>query len=95
MATVACDIGDIVRLEAQFSTTAGLPTSPTTVSLRVIDPAGTALEPDPTPVNDNPGLYHYDLAITMSGLWRYRFAGTGAVVAAEEAKVFVRSSAFS
>ncbi len=94
MAIVACDVGDLVRLSAAFTSSAGVATNPTAVSLRVINPAGVEVDPDPTPTNDGAGAYHYDLTVTLAGTWRYRFAGTGAVVAAEEAKVFARSSAF-
>lgn len=95
MATVACDIGDLVALAAAFVNAAGSPADPTTVTLAIRDPTGALVDPAPTPTHGATGAYTYDLAITRAGVWRYRFAGTGAVVAAEEAKVFARSSSFS
>lgn len=98
MATVAANIGQTVELSAAFTNLAGVPKDPTAVTLQIKDPTGTVVTPAPTPTHDgaaDSGLYHYDLPITASGVWRYRFAGTGAVVAAEEAKVFARSSSFS
>lgn len=94
MAMVACDIGDLVQLSAAFVNAAGAATDPTAVTLAIRDPTGALVTPAPTPVHGATGAYTYDLAITASGVWRYRFAGTGAVVAAEEAKVFARASAF-
>lgn len=95
MATIACDVGDLVRLSAAFTDSAGVAADPTAVTLRLIDPTGVEVDPAPTPTHDGTGAYHYDLAIDAAGIWVYRYAGTGAVVAAEEAKVFARSSAFS
>lgn len=93
MALVACDIGDLVELSAAFTNLAGVATDPTAVTLQVKDPTGATVA-GTTPTHGATGAYTYDLAITASGVWKYRFAGTGAVVAAEEAKVFVRPSSF-
>lgn len=97
MATVACDIGDLVELSVAFTKPdvngVQQPTDPTTVTLQVKDPAGTVTTP--ALVHDGPGAYHYNWLVTLAGVLVYRFAGTGAVVAAEEAKVFARDSAFS
>lgn len=95
-ATQACDVGDLVRLSAAFDNGATPPvaTDPTAVTLQIKDPTGALVTPAPTPIKDSTGHYHHDLSVTLAGVWRYRFAGTGAVVAAEEAKVFARDSAF-
>lgn len=92
MALVACDIGDLVELSAAFTNLAGDPTDPTAVTLSIKAADGTVTTP--TPTHGATGAYTYLLPITASGVLSYRFAGTGAVVAAEEAKVFVRASAF-
>lgn len=95
MATVAANIGQTVELSAAFTNLAGTPTDPTAVTLAIRDPTGALVTPAPTPTHGATGAYTYNLSVTMAGVWRYRFAGTGAVVAAEEAKVFARSSSFS
>lgn len=95
MATVACDIGDLVELSAAFTNLLGVATDPTAVTLAIRDPTGALVTPAPTPTHGGTGAYTYNLSVTTAGVWRYRFAGTGAVVAAEEAKVFARSSSFS
>lgn len=95
MAIVACDIGDLVELSAAFTNGATPPVAadPTAVTLTVKDPTGATVA-GTTPTHGATGAYTYNLAITASGVWRYRFVGTGAVVAAEEAKVFARQSSF-
>jgi hypothetical protein len=90
------DKGDLVRLSAAF-TVAGVATDPTTVTLKVQDPSGneaTYTYALGQVTKDSAGAYHYDLAIDETGLWTYRWAGTGAVVTAGEANLYARRSAF-
>lgn len=67
-------------------------TDPTTIDVRVRAPAGT--ETHPAVVRDGAGTYHADVPITVSGIWRYRWVGTGAAAGAEEGFFEVRESSF-
>lgn len=87
------DRGDLVRLTATFTNDAGAATDPTTVTLRIKAPGGILSAP--TPAQDNPGVYHYDLDLNAVGPWYYRWEGTGVVQTAEESLLFVRDSMFS
>lgn len=93
------DIGDLVRFgnpsqdpdSAPFSDLAGTATDPTTVTLVVERPDATQLEygwPSPgadgTLTKEAVGQFYAAVEIDQSGVWEYRLAGTGAVVAAAE-----------
>lgn len=86
------DVGDVVVLRARFLVDDVL-TDPTTVDVRVLAPAG--FETHPVVVRDGAGIYHADVPILFSGLWRYRWVGTGGAAGAEEGFFEVRESAFS
>jgi len=91
------DIGDLVRLSAIFKVLE-VETDPSTVTVRIIDPSGVKevlTYADEEVTRDTTGRYHYDLLITESGYWSYRWEGTGAVVTAAEARLYVRSSKFT
>lgn len=85
------DIGDQVTVQATFRNTAGTKTNPTDTTLKYKDPSGNV-----TTVNNaslstpSTGVKTYDIAVDEAGQWWYRFAGTGAVVAAEEGTFDVR-----
>lgn len=98
MATVY-DIGDLVRVSGAFVNTAEVATDPTALKLAIRTPSGveTVLVSgvDAAIVHDGTGAYHYDLPITESGSWHYRWIATGAVTAAEEGTIKVRASQFT
>jgi hypothetical protein len=81
-------VGDRIVLRGTF-TASDVPTNPTAVTLSIQAPDGTITSPAPT--NVSAGLYEYDLDVDQSGAWRYRFAGTGAVVAASRDAVLIVS----
>lgn len=85
------DVGDVVVLRARFLVEDVL-TDPTTVDVRVRAPVGT--ETHPAVERDGVGTYHADVPITLSGIWRYRWVGTGAAAGAEEGFFEVRESSF-
>lgn len=85
------DIGDTAHLETTFADLNGVPTNPTTVILTIQAPDGTQSTPSAT--NDAAGLYHYDLAITQSGLYLFKWAGSGLISAVQEGEIAVKPSA--
>jgi len=80
------DCGDVVRVTASFTDISSNPADPTGVTLRVKQPDATMnVHTYPGDITkDGTGIYHFDLSITESGDWYYRFEGTGAVQAAAE-----------
>jgi hypothetical protein len=97
------DVGDRVRLgnhstntaTGPFTTVGGAVTDPTTITLTVQKPDTTetaytyALA---TLSKESTGRYYVDVTLDQAGLWSYRLAGTGAVIAVEEAQLHVRKS---
>jgi hypothetical protein len=91
------DIGDLVRLTGTF-TVQDVLTDPSTITLRIKDPAGVEIEftyAGGGIVRDGVGVYHYDAEIDLSGFWTYRWEGGGAVVTAGEKRLYVRTTAFT
>lgn len=86
------DIGDLVRLSASFAVN-GTPTDPTTIAVKVKDPSGN-IDTETNPTKDDTGDYHHDISADEKGVWYYRWEGTGAAEAAEEAWFTVRASQF-
>ncbi len=84
------DVGDAARLAVAFTSLSGALTDPTTVTLTIQAPDNT--QTTPSVVHDSTGKYHYDLSITQSGVYLYRYVGTGAVAAVEEGQIMVRST---
>lgn len=84
-------IGDLVRLTGTFADLSGNLTDPTTAVLTVKDPTGTVTS-YPSLVHPSMGSYYYDLPVSASGVYYYRYAGTGAVVAAGETQFQVSES---
>lgn len=90
------DIGDVVRLQAIFtSLTGGLPTN---IVFYLKTPSGSVQTKnfgvDPELIQDDPGRYHIDVEITEAGTWQYRFASTGSLKAACEGEFKARKSWF-
>jgi hypothetical protein len=96
---MAYDLGDLVRISAAWTNTAGAATDPTAVFVQVKDPAGeTTLYTygtDAALVKDSTGNYHVDVDANLPGTWRYRFYSTGTGQGAEEARFSVGSSRFA
>ena len=90
------DKGDLVRLTATFTNSAGVATDPTTVTCRVKSPTTTTVytyNPG-TVLKDSTGVYHLDVSASAVGQWYYRWEGTGAVEQADEGTFVVEASAF-
>lgn len=89
MAIDVFDVGDRKRIQATFLASDGIGLNPTAVTLRVAKPDGTLA--DLAPVADGVvGIYHCDVTFDQAGRWDFRWAGTGAVVAAGEKSATVR-----
>lgn len=89
------DKGDQIQLNAVFKKEDGTLGDPTTVVVKIIDPAGNQTEF--TPERDDLGQYHYDLDTDLTfldGYWEYRFEGTGAVTSAGEHQFYIRKTQF-
>lgn len=86
--------GEPVHLSATF--TAGDPPEPADpsggVTLEVLQPDGTVLTP--TPSHDGEGAWSYDLVPDATGIWRYRFAGSGDLVQAHPGSFRVLADVF-
>jgi hypothetical protein len=89
------DIGDQVRLTAQFRDGSGNPADPAGVLLTIRDPNGVTTVYTygvDAIAKDDVGAYHYDLTVTSAGTWIYRWEGTANPQTAEEGQLVVRPS---
>ncbi len=69
---------------------------PTTVTLKVKDPAGTITTYASSDLTKAAtGRWYYDLTMSTAGRWFYRYDGAGAVVAAEEGSLMIEATEFS
>jgi len=84
------DRGDLVRLTCAFTDAAGAAADPTAVAVTIKAPDDTVTTGAAT--KSAVGSYYFDLSITQSGVYAYRFAGTGAVQAAAEGQLRVKPS---
>lgn len=72
-------------------------TDPTTVTLKVLDPAGTTTTytyAGATVTKDSLGVYSKTLDLTLEGRYQYSWEAGGAVVAAERGEFWVRPTEF-
>jgi len=69
------DIGDLVRVSAAFTDSAGMAAGTTTTLTYGVDAAL---------VRDSAGNYHADISATDDGDWHYRWYSTGSGQASEE-----------
>ena len=96
---MAYDIGDSVRFRATMTTLAEDAADPTGVVVQIQDPSGNTAsytyDVDAAVKRESEGIFYIDITINESGIWRQHWAGTGALVVAEEASISVRTSHFS
>ena len=78
-------------------TTGGVATDPTLATLVIVKPDGTRLTygwpvdgADGSLVRESAGRYFHDDTIDQAGVWRFRLASTGSVVAAAEGMLSIR-----
>lgn len=81
------DIGSSTNLVASFINSVGIAVDPTTVILRIKNPKGIVSVN--TPTNTGVGLYSYELALDIAGVYYYRFEGTGTAIAAADSSLTV------
>lgn len=88
-------VGSEARLEGTFSDASGALGDPTTVTVMVQDPTGSKVTYTTGIVRDSIGVYHFNLLLTKSGTWVYKFKGSGGLNAASVDTSFpVGSSVF-
>lgn len=89
------DNGDLIRISGAF-TVGGAATDPTTVTLKILKPAGTSALTYTYALSeitkDSVGNYHKDITIDTEGEWYYRWIGTGTVVTQVEDYFLVRDA---
>jgi hypothetical protein len=91
------DIGQAIRLTGAFADSGGNPADPTTIELRVQDPAGTVTiltYAGGQLVRDSVGSYHYDFLAAIPGRHAYRWTGGGAVQTSKQARFLVLRNYF-
>lgn len=93
------DHGDLVRISAEFRNEAGALTDPTTVTFSFKMPSGTETTytygTDAQVGRTSAGLFYADLQADESGVWVWRFKGTGAVAQADEGQFYVQPTDFT
>ena len=93
MALSTYDVGDTVRLQAQYTDTGGSPADPTTVRIVYRDPAGsesTAVSGTTAMTNPSVGTFYTDVLLSTPGTYRWRSESTGNIVTAAEDVFVVR-----
>lgn len=76
-----------VALNCTFTDATGVLVDPTAVTVEIRLPDKTLATYTPDQLST--GVYSYNLVTTLPGVYSYRFVGTGAVIAANEAKLNV------
>lgn len=93
--------GNVIRLTGRYTDALNgdVPVEPDDVVLRIRPPVGPEVgygyNPGPiVKAAGYVGVYYYDLLLDATGPWEWRWESSGAVVAADEGKVVVRTSPF-
>lgn len=87
MAANTYDVGDVARISATFTSTAGAFADPAKVTFEVEDPSGnitTRTSTMASVLHPSTGKYTSDFTIDEAGVWEYRVFTTGSVVTAGE-----------
>jgi hypothetical protein len=90
------DVGDVVRMRATFTNSAGTPVDPSSLTLQyrqhLSDPLSysTVVYGVGSITRVSTGSYFSDVAVNSGGEWRYRWNGTGENAAAVEEQFKVR-----
>lgn len=88
------DIGDLARLQATFTNTAGTAINPTGVSFVIVDGAGDlttyVYDTDPEVVRSATGVYYVDWPVETNGIHKWKFVSTGSGAAAQSGQFVAR-----
>jgi hypothetical protein len=79
-------VGDLYRIEADFTNISGVAVDPSTVSLKVMDPSGNVDEytySGGSVSTDGTGSYYKDVSLDEAGDWRAWWSSTGTGQGAE------------
>lgn len=99
MPTPSYDQGDVRRLKATFTDSAGAPADPDGVQFTLRTPGGVQTSyvylTDAQLVKDSTGVYHVDWTVNDTGRHHYRFAGTGASGQVTVGEFWARSGVFA
>ena len=97
--TTTFDVGDLVKLTAAFTNSAGAASDPAGLTFKVKNPNGNVTTyvygTDSEVVKASVGNYYVEISATLAGTWHYRFAGTGNGQAADEGSFSIETSEFS
>jgi hypothetical protein len=92
-------IGSLVRLSAEFHSSASVDVDPTVVKIQVRTPSGTITTytygTDAAVVRASTGHYYLDVDANAAGEWLYRWYSTGTGQAAKEEGFTVEASVFT
>jgi hypothetical protein len=93
---MATNIGDSEALDVTFTTLLNTVVDPTTVAVRVENPAGTITTYTyPTDIQKlSTGKYRMIVPITAAGTWNYNWVSTGTANGSEFGSFFVAKDAF-
>lgn len=91
--------GDLIRITATFTDSAGTLLDPTAVYFQYKNPAGTITSETYSPssgniIRDSIGVFHLDINANVHGIWYYRVYSTGVGQAADEATFEIADSWF-
>lgn len=70
-------VGDMARLSVTIKNIAGAVADPSALTLEVKDPGGVITPYSGSVVKDSVGKYHYDLPLSDSGYYKFRWGATG------------------
>lgn len=91
-------VGQVVKLEATFTTTAGAFIDPTLVTFTILPPNSTSIEVTSATTDvahPSTGVYTYNQEATLPGVWNYRSHSTGVGQSAGEGWFVVRHTQVS
>lgn len=89
------DFGNAIVMSSAFTDSNNVPTDPTTVTLRIMDPSGVeSIFTTPQLTHVGTGVFSLTFPCLKAGVWYYRFEGTGACVATQDNQFVITSTTF-
>jgi hypothetical protein len=88
-------IDTLIQVSTTFTDLTGALADPTSIFCYVVDPNGVTTEYSGGQITrDSEGIYHVQITPSVSGYWRYKWQGTGALVASSaDTSFYVQPSA--